>query len=172
MSSRAVTSTKKTFLFTLLALAAALPARAVLGEDLDTLTKRFGKQDPQVRPQKHVAMWSLESDDSERLVYTVTFDDKGRSIGEGIKPVKMIPLPRDAAEAFIATQLAPYAGAASTRSVKPGEKYRFAGQDFTCAGNEVVYVDEANDFMIVWAKGKPGMVMAVRAAMLHGSGRD
>ncbi|HYC73048.1 MAG TPA: hypothetical protein VEB66_17690 [Opitutaceae bacterium] len=144
------------------------PAWAVLGENLGTLTKRFGKQDQQVRPQKNVAMWSIESDDSERIVYTVTFDAKGRSIGEGLKPVKSVPLPKDVAETFIATQLAPYAAANSTRAVKPGERYRFAGQDFTCAAHELVFVDEANDFMIVWAQAKPGMVMAVRAAMLTG----
>lgn len=151
-----------------LSLVAASPAWAVLGETLDTLTKRFGKQDPQLRPQKNVAMWSLESDDSERLVYTVTFDSKGQSIAEGLKPVKTIPLPRDVAEAFIATQLAAYAGAATTKAPKPGEAYRFAGQDFTCAPNEKVLVDEANDFMVVWVQAKPGMVLAVRAAMLRG----
>lgn len=149
-----------------------LPAWAVLGESLDTLTKRFGKQETQVRPQKHVALWSLESDDSERLVYTVTFDEKGRSMGEGLKPVKIVPLPKEVAEAFIATQLEPYAGAASTRAVKPGEKYTFAGQEFTCAANETVFVDEVNDFMIVWVRAKPGMVMAVRAAMLQGERRE
>lgn len=143
------------------------PAQAILGEDLGTLTKRFGRQDQQVRPQKNVAMWSLETEDSERLVYTVTFDAKGRSIGEGIKPVKMIPIPNDAAEAFVASQLAPY-GDVEIRRVKPGEKYTFAGQEFSCAANEVVYVDEAKDLMVVWVQGKPGMVMAVRAAMLAG----
>lgn len=145
-----------------------VPVRAVLGETRDVLTKRFGKQDQQVRPQKNVAMWSLETDDSERLIYTVTFDEKGRSIAEGLKPAKNIPIPRDAADAFIASQLAPYAGAASTRTVKPGEKYTFGKQEFTCAGNEQVFVDEVNDFMIVWVQGKPGMVMAVRSEMLIG----
>lgn len=157
----------KVLLF-VLGLVVATPAWAVLGENLDTLTKRFGKQDPQVRPQKNVAMWSLESDDSERLLYTVTFDSKGRSIAEGLKPVKMVPLPRDIAETFIATQLAAYAGAATTKAPKPGEMYRFAGQDFTCAPNEKVLVDEVNDFMVVWVQAKPGMVLAVRAAMLRG----
>jgi hypothetical protein len=151
-----------------LILATATPGWAILGENLDTLTKRFGKQDPQLRPQKHVAIWSLESDDSERLVYTVTFDKKGRSIAEGIKPAKVAPLPKDIAETFIASQLASYAGAATTRAIKPGEKYQFAGQEFTCAAEEKVVVDEVNDFMIVWVQSKPGMVMAVRAAMLRG----
>lgn len=155
------------FLFAMSALL-PVPARAILGESLDSLQKRFGKQDQQIRPQKNVAMWSLESDDSERLVYTVTFDAKGHSMAEGLKPVKAIPLPRDAAEAFVASQLAPYHGAASTRAVKPGEKYTFAKQEFTCAANEKVFVDEVNDFMIVWVQGKPGMVMAVRAAMVAG----
>lgn len=152
----------------ILSLAAASPAWAILGENLDTLTKRFGKQDPQLRPQKNVAMWSLETDDSERLVYTVTFDSKGRSIAEGIKPAKTMPLPKDVAETFIASQLAAYAGAETTKSFKPGEKYRFAGEEFTCAPGEQVLVDEVNDFMVVWVQGKPGMVMAVRAAMLRG----
>lgn len=151
-----------------LSLAVASPAWAVLGENLDTLTKRFGKQDVQLRPQKHVAMWSLESDDSERLVYTVTFDSKGRSIAEGLKPTKMVPLPKDVVETFISSQLAPYAGAETTKAIKPGEKYRFAGQEFTCADNEKVVVDETNDFMIVYVHAKPGMIMAVRAAMLRG----
>lgn len=153
-----------------LAWVAPAPAWAVLGETRDALQKRFGRPDPQVRPQKNVTMWSIETDASERLLYTVTFDEQGRSIGEGLKPVRSARLAEKVARAFIDSQLAPYAGAESMRVVKPGEKYVFAGQEFTCAANEEVWVDVANDVMVVWLRGRESYVMAVRAAMLAGGG--
>jgi len=154
--------------FLALACVAPGPAWAVLGETRDALQKRFGRPDPQLRPQKNVTMWSIETDASERLLYTVTFDEQGRSIGEGLKPVRNARLVEKVARAFIDSQLAPYAGSETMRTVKPGEKYVFAGQEFTCGKNEEVMLDPANDIMIVWLRGRESYVLAVRAAMLAG----
>jgi hypothetical protein len=143
-----------------------LPARAVLGEDMDALRKRFGRPEPQVRAQKNTAMWFIETRQGDPLIYTVTFNAKGRAIAEGLKPHRRAVLTAEMAQAFIDSQREPHRGAASTRAVKPGEKYTFARQEFTCAANEVVFVDETNDFLIIWVRGDQSAVMAVRAEML------
>ncbi len=152
-----------------LALAAvtALPARAALGESLSDLTKRFGRPEQQVQRQKNVEIWSIETLQSERLIYTVTFNDRGRSVAEGLKPYRQAVLTADYARSFVEQQLAMHQDQATTRTPKPGEKYTFAGQAFTCAANEAVWVDEANDFLVVWARGQPSLVMAVRSEMLR-----
>ncbi len=144
------------------------PARAALGETLGDLQKRFGRPDPQLNQHapKNVAHWSIETMQSERLIYTVTFNPKGRSIAEGLKPVRRAILTDDLAQQFVDTQLALHAKAATTRQPQPGEKFTFAKQEFTCAANEAVWVDEASDFMIVWVRDPKGHVLAVRAEML------
>ncbi|RXK53668.1 hypothetical protein ESB00_18445 [Oleiharenicola lentus] len=150
-------------------LLSAVSTRAALGETLADLRKRFGPPEPlQPHAAKNVSHWSIETEQSERLIYTVTFNAKGFSIAEGLKPVGRAVLAEALAQSFVDSQFALHRNATSTRTPKPGEKYRFAGQDFVCAPNEAVWVDETHDFMIVWAKdpkGK-GLVMAVRAEML------
>jgi hypothetical protein len=148
-------------------LLSAVSARAALGETLADLRKRFGPPDPQ-QPYapKNVAHWSIETEQSERLIYTVTFNAKGFSIAEGLKPMGRAVLVEPIAQSFVDSQFALHREANTTRQPKPGEKYRFAGQEFVCAANEAVWVDETNDFMIVWVKGKQALVMAVRAEML------
>ncbi len=150
-------------------LLAVLPVRTLagLGETLDDLKKRFGPPERPEQPQKNVEMWFIETELNHRLVYTVTFDAKGRSIAEGLKPVRRALLTAKHAQDFIDSQLALHPAAATTRTVKPGENYSFAKQQFTCAEHETVLVDEAQDFMIVWAKGSQPLVMAVRAGMLQ-----
>lgn len=154
-------------LFLALALAGG-PVRAALGETLGDLQKRFGRPDPQLnaRTAKNVAHWSIETMQSERLVYTVTFNARGRSIAEGLKPVRRAVLTDELAERFVQSQLAIHRSAATPRQPQPGEKFTFAKQEFTCAANERIWVDEAGDFMIVWVRGPKGHVLAVRAEML------
>ena len=146
---------------------AAVPARAGLGETLDDLKKRFGPPFKQDQPQKGMEMWFIETENSQRLVYTVTFNAEGRSIAEGLKPVRRAVMTTKHAQDFIDSQLAMHKAAGSTRTVKPGERYTFARQVFTCNSHEAVFVDEAQDFMIVWNKGNDPLVMAVRAEMLQ-----
>lgn len=150
-------------------LLSAASGHAALGETLADLRKRFGPPEPlQPYAQKNVVNWSIETEQSERLIYTVTFNAKGFSIAEGLKPFGRAVLIDPIAQSFVDSQFAMHRDAASTRTPKPGEKYRFAGQEFVCAANEAVWVDETHDFMIVWAKdpkGK-GLVLAVRAEML------
>ncbi len=149
-------------------LLSAAASRAALGETQAELQKRFGRPDPllQQASQKNVTVWSIETDQSERLIYTVTFNAKGLSIAEGLKPVGRAVLHDLIVQSFVDSQLAMHRDTTGTRMPKPGEKYRFAGQEFVCAANESVWVDETNDFMILWAKGKQSLAMAVRAEML------
>lgn len=150
-------------------LAAALPAPgfAVLGENLDSLRKRFGRPAPQERPQRNVATWFIETEQDERLVYTVTFGADGRSIAEGLKPIGRALLKERMIQEFIDNQLAGHPDAATARTVKPGEKYAFAGRELVCAAGEQVIVDEKNDFLIVAVRGQPPSVIALRAEMLR-----
>jgi hypothetical protein len=146
---------------------AAAPARAALGETLSDLQKRFGRPEPQLQRQKGVELWSIETPQGERLIYTVTFNDKGRSIAEGLKPVRHAVLTENYVHGFVSSQLAMHPDATATRALQPGEKYTFADQTFTCGADERVWVDEPSDFLIVWAKGPAAMVMAVRAEVLR-----
>jgi hypothetical protein len=147
---------------------AAVPARAVLGETASELQKRFGRPDPTLQQGLHrnVIIWAIETAQGERLIYTVTFNSKGLSISEGIKPGRRAILNEKLAQNFVDNQLAVRSDATTTHQPRPGEKYKFGGQEFTRAANEEVWVDEASDFLVVWVKGKEPLVMAVRAEML------
>lgn len=147
-----------------------LPARGALGETQAEIQRRFGRPDPwlQQGSQKNVVLWAIETPQSERLVYTVTFNPKGRSMAEGLKPVRRALLTEQFAQQFVDSQLAAQPGA-TPRRPQPGEKYTFAGQEFVCAANEAVWVDEAGDLLIVWVKDPKGKghVLAVRSEMLR-----
>ena len=111
-------------------------------------------------------MWLFEVEDGQ-VIYNVTFDDKGRSIAEGLMPLKRAIFTKDMAQDFIQSQIAPYRGSKTLHTFKPGEKYSFAGQAFTCGAQETAIIDDANGVMVVWVqKGIPS-VMAVSPAMVR-----
>lgn len=143
------------------------PVYGVLGENLDSLRKRFGPPAPELQRRKNVATWFIETEESERLMYTVTFDGAGRSVAEGLRPVGRAILKERMARKFIDSQLEPHLGAKTTRAAKPGEKYTFAGREHVCAANEAVIVDEANDFLIVAISGPLPSLLAVRSEMIR-----
>jgi hypothetical protein len=141
------------------------PAHARLGETLEQLKTHLGKPEQQQQPRKDTAVWLFEVDDGQ-LIYNVTFDAQGRSIAEGLRPIKRAVFTKDTAQDFIQNQIAPYRDSKTMRTFKSGEKYQFAGQNFTCGDQEIAIVDEANGFLIVWAqKGVPS-VMAVAPVMV------
>jgi hypothetical protein len=162
-------SARLALLLVVAGLMAAAPARAVIGETLAEIQKRFGRPDPELQQgsKRNVVVWAIETRQDDRIAYTVTFNGQGRSIAEGLKPIRRALLTDDLAQNFVEDQLAIRASAASTRTPKPGEKYIFAQQEFTCGANEAVWVDETADLMIVWVKGRQPLVMAVRAEMLR-----
>ena len=140
-------------------------ARANLGETLQQLKAHMGKPELQQQPRKDLAVWLYEVDDGQ-LIYNVTFDAQGRSIAEGLRPLKRASFTKDTAMDFIQGQIAPFRNSKTLLTVKPGEKYQFAGQVFTCGEKELVIVDDTVGVMIVWTqKGVPS-VMAVTAAMV------
>jgi len=154
---------KRLLVAALLAGLAASAGHAALGETLAQLREHMGKPEPQVR--KDVVVWFYEVEDG-RLVYTVTFNAQGVSIAEGLKPLKRAIFTKDAAEDFIHAQLAAVKGSKTVRAFKPGEKYSFGGQWFTCTEEEYATVDEANDLVIVWNRSRAPSVMAFRREML------
>ncbi len=159
---------KKFLLCLLLAGLAIAPAtaHARLGETESELKKRYGNPLPQVR--KDAMNWLFEADeDGGQLLLSVTFNAKGISIAEGLKPLKHAKLSRDAVEGFIDTQLEPYRKAPTVRTIKPGAKYHFGGQDLTCESYELVIVDETNKFLIVWNQSGLPSVVAVRPEMMR-----
>jgi hypothetical protein len=139
-------------------------AGARLGETHSQLSRRFGRSQPET--QKKTALWFFEVADG-RLAYNVTFNAKGHSIAEGLKPVKQAVLTRSMAEDFIRAQLEPYAGSTTTRTLKAGEKYTFAGREFTCGPSEVVIVDDPNDILLIWNQADIRTIMVVRSEMLR-----
>jgi hypothetical protein len=137
----------------------APPARAVLGETLDQLRAHMGKNEPQSR--KDAAVWFYEVEDG-RLLYTVTFNAQGRSVAEGLKPIKRAIFTKEAAQDFINAQLSLAKDSKTLRTFKPGEAYTFGGKPYTCGLEEYATVDEANDLVIVWNRTRAPSVVAFR----------
>ena len=144
---------------------AVASAHARLGDKLSQLKQRFGPPAPESR--KNTALWFFEAKDG-RLAYNVTFNSKGESIAEGLKPVKLGRLTREMAEDFIQSQIEPYRNSETLRTVQPGEKYEFAGQGLVCGENERVYVDDPNGVLVIWTQGGIPTVLAVRPEMISG----
>ena len=144
----------------LLAASAATVSHARLGENLAELKKRFGAPAQQVQPRKDQATWLFEGEGGQ-LVYSVTFNAKGQSVAEGFKPLKSTIFGRRVALDFIDAQLAPLRDSKSRREVKPGEKYRFAGRDFTCGKEEYVVLDEPRGLLLIWSQVVDPAVMVV-----------
>ncbi len=141
----------------LLASLAAAPARARLGENLAEIKKQFDHPPDQAR--KGNAYWLIEGEDG-LLLYTVTFNAKGRSIAEGLKPVRRARFTSDKAAEFIALQTAHLVDSKTKQVVAPGGGYRFAGQDFVCAPEEQILLDEPNSFLLIWNKSfEPSVVV-------------
>ena len=157
-------SVSRSLLAVLLLGLTAATAQARLGETLSQLKTQFGS--PESQSRKNVAVWFFEIQDG-RMIYTVTFNAKGLSIAEGLKPVKSALFTADIAQNFIDAQVGPYRNSKTLRTLGPGEKYTFAGQALTCGAQENVIVDEANDFLIIWTRTGLLAVMAVRREMMR-----
>ena len=144
----------------------ATTGQARLGETLDQLKEHLGRPEPLLRKDANSAVWFFEGEDGQ-LLYTVTFNAKGESIAEGLKPLKRARFPQDMVQGFIDSQTAPYRGSKTIRTVQPGEKYRFAGKALVCGEQEVVVVDDPNGLLIVWTRDGIPSVMAVRPEMVQ-----
>lgn len=151
----------------LLACLMAAAASARVGESVASIKERFGKPDP--KSPKNMVIWFIEASNGP-LVYTVTYNAKGFSIAEGLKPLKTATLTAESAKNFIQDQVALIKDSSTTRVVKPREKYAFGGQAFMCAEDEFVVLDQANDLLIVWSRGGVGSVLAVSREMLQPAG--
>jgi hypothetical protein len=147
-----------------LAVLATVPATARLGETVADLKKRFGR--PELESRKDNVFWLFEGDNGQ-LLYTVTLNAAGRSIAEGLKPHKRARFHDQDALVFIDAQLAPLEGSKTLHTLKPGEHYRFAGQEFVCAQDEQVTVDEPNGLLLIWNKSVNPAVMVVSPEMFQ-----
>lgn len=148
----------------LASLAMAPAAHARLGEKAAELRARFGK--PETQPQKNISVWLIE-ESAGALVYTVTFDEQGRSIAEGLKAFRQAKLTEQTAQNFIAEQLATLPSGHAAREVKAGESYTFAGEKFTCGANERVVVDDQNGLLVVWTLAPSPNVLAVTRELVQ-----
>jgi hypothetical protein len=143
---------------------ALVPARARLGETLADLKKRYGR--PELESRKDNVFWLFEGDNGQ-LLYTVTLNAEGRSIAEGLKPHKRARFTEANAVDFIEAQLLPWADSPTLRTHKPGEKYRFAGQEFVCGQLEHVMVDESNGVLLIRTKTVNPAVVVVAPEMFQ-----
>jgi hypothetical protein len=139
------------------------PAHARLGETVSDLKKRFGR--PELESRGNNVFWLFEGDDGQ-LLYTVTLNAAGRSIAEGLKPHKRARFHETDAHVFISSQLEPWENSKTLRTLKPGERYHFAGQNFVCEPNESVMVDEPNGVLLVWNKSVNPSVMVIAPELL------
>jgi hypothetical protein len=142
---------------------AAPPAFARLGESSAELRRRFGR--PESQPSKDVLVWLIE-EPAGALLYTVTLDERGFSIAEGLKPFRQAVLTEQSARNFVQEQLSVLSDMRTARVVKPGENYTFGGEKFVCGEHEQVVVDEANNLLVIWATRPTPSVMAATREML------
>jgi hypothetical protein len=147
-----------------LTLAAVPFAYARLGDTDDALRKRFGR--PEAQPAKNILVWLIE-EPAGALLYTVTFDDRGRSIAEGLKPYRNAALTEQSARNFIADQISVLAEPSTARLVKPGESYTFGGETLSCGPDEHIIVDDAHDLLVIWTKDRNASVMAATHEMMR-----
>jgi hypothetical protein len=153
----------------LAAVVAAQPARALLGETVGDLKKRFGPPEPQVEKTRESAYWLFEGDDGQ-LMYSVTFNAQGRSIAEGLKPLKRARFNRTRVMEFIDSELVLVRDSPTLRVVKPGEAYSFAGRQFVCTETEYIVVDPERDTLVMWTQSGVPNVLVLSAEMLHRMG--
>jgi len=139
-------------------------AHARLGETLGQLKDRLGKVAEE--PRKNTVIFYVETRGGS-LSYTVTFNAKGKSIAETLKPIQFDDFSNVSAQGFINLQLEPYQNSKTLHGVKPGQKYSFGGKDFVCSADQWVVLDEANDILIVWTQTGLMSVMAVRREVLQ-----
>ena len=149
----------------LLAAGAATVSHARLGENLAELKKRFGTPAQQVQPRKDQEFWLFEGDDGQ-LMYTVTFNAKGQSIAEGLKPLKRARFNRDVAMNFIDSELVPIRSSKTLRTLQPGDVYHFAGQNLVCGDKEFIMIDEAHGTLVIWSQAGIPSVMVLAPEMM------
>lgn len=159
-------SRRLTLSLLLATLAATVPASARLGDTLADLKKAFGAPERQRVPRKDKADWLFEGDDGQ-LHYSVTFNAEGKSIAEGLKPLKRARFNKDTAMNFIDDQLGANRSSKTMRVVKPGEAYAFAGQNFVCDKAEYVIVDETLGILVIWSQAGVPSVMIVSEEMMR-----
>jgi hypothetical protein len=157
-------------LLLLLAAAAAAPASALLGETLSDLKKRFGPPEVQMEVRKDNAYWLFEGDDGQ-LMYSVTFNAKGHSMAEGLKPLKRARFGKTRVMEFIDSELIPAQGSPTLRVMKTGETFHFAGQTMTCGASEYVAVDERLGILVVWNQTGVPSVLVLSPEMLSGGSK-
>jgi len=156
------------FLLLFLAAAAAQPASALLGETAAELKKRFGPPEVQMQPTKESAYWLFEGDDGQ-LMYSVTFNTKGHSIAEGLKPLKRARFGKTRVMEFIDSELIPTVGSPTVRVVKTGESFQYAGQTMVCGPAEYVVVDDRLGILVVWNQSGVPNVLVLSHEILRGS---
>jgi len=159
-----VLSAPRFLLLFFLSVLTAVTVQARLGEKLDQIKGRFGV--PAGSPRTNVWVWYFEVQDGE-VLYTVTFDEKGQSIAEGLKPVKQALFSRELADSFIGSETEPYKDSKTLRHLTAGEKYNFGGKEFVCGKQEYVVVDEANRFLLVLSREGIPSIIVVRPEILR-----
>jgi hypothetical protein len=154
------------FVALLLAAAGALPAAARLGDTLSDLKKQFGPPEVQMEKRKDNAYWLFEGDDGQ-LMYSVTFNAKGLSIAEGLKPLKLARFNKTRVMEFIDAQIALIRESPTLHVVKPGELYNFAGRQYVGGVTEYVVVDDAHGVLIVWQQSGVPSVLVISPEMMN-----
>jgi hypothetical protein len=160
-----MTSRLRLGLSLLLAAGGAAVAEARLGDSLGDLKKNFGSPVPQVQQRKDQAFWLFEGEDGQ-LMYSVTFNPQGRSIAEGLKPLKRARFDRNTALDFIESELAAIRNSKTKRTLKPREVYQFAGRSYICGDQEYIVIDEPNGHLAIWSQAGVPSVLVLSPEMM------
>ena len=71
---------------------------------------------------------------------------------------------------FIEGQLESFKDSKTSQILKAGQKYKFAGQDFTVAADEYVVLDGPRGVLVIWSQVANPSVMVVTPEMLRPGG--
>ncbi|MES1168604.1 MAG: hypothetical protein ABUL61_05495 [Oleiharenicola lentus] len=143
----------------------AVAADARLGDTLADLKKTFGSPVPMTQSRKDQAFWLFEGEDGQ-LMYSVTFNPQGRSIAEGLKPLKRARFDRNTVLDFIDSELAAIRNSKTKRNLKASEVYQFAGKNYICGDQEYIVIDEPNGFLVIWSQAGVPNVLVLSPEMM------
>ncbi|MES1168250.1 MAG: hypothetical protein ABUL61_03670, partial [Oleiharenicola lentus] len=111
----------------------------------------------------------FEGDDGQ-LMYSVTFNAQGKSIAEGLKPLKLARFNKTRVMEFIDSELIQVRDSPSLKVPKPGESFSFSGKSITCGPKEYVVVDDRLGLLIIWnQEGVPSVLVLSREMLSRGA---
>jgi hypothetical protein len=103
-------------------------------------------------------------------MYSVTFNAEGKSIAEGLKPLKLARFNKARVMEFIDSEIVLVRNSPTLLRPKTGESYHFAGKTLTVGPTEYIVVDDKNGILVVWNSAGVPAVLVISPEMLNRAG--